>query len=732
MTSTVARPAWRDHCAPGTTVKPANVREAFCCLAACLLALFGAADPLRADASSAAGQSGTASQISPISQIDPMAVGAGATEGISPLASVTSILGSQGSAPLMLGLNISPDGLIGSGTGASPSASGLAMQFYAPAATNSAGVPLPGAAIPETTGLTDNLMLAKPGDKSGDGGLSLSGMYYLSNGSHALDMAQGQSAEPFGQAISQTLSYKMDGLSLGLGYRDVAKGFAGADALNAMAAQEGASSVAAVKDLLSHTGQSDVNMNLGFTGTSGFKAGFLLDNLTDQNAERHTQTETFSFEQALKTGLDFSATHVMVDSDPLLGGPAADTSTDHLHLAFAQPKSGLSLSTDETIAHLVGSTNDQTAVNLADKLGGASLAGSYTANNTEGATPDSSASEHLALTDPLSRAVSLALTWDGGSDARNACASRNDFDSVFKASFAKSVALATEFVNKDDGGGRTQDLHTTVSLPSFAGMTKAAWTLDFSELAPLGAPDTHKWDIAFDSALPAGKTKLPPTLPGASLHLEYAGNIVGVTPGSTQPAANQSARALRIVSGPTPGNWLSWSIYQQMNSASGVCAPSVRDYQVQLQFLRGSTLAYANDDELPLAGLAVKSSKTQDLKLTAPLHLHNKPIQVAAEYMDGSDHTDGLATTQSVSLGVSGPVSPKANLDMSLGRTRQMGLDGGYANGTTYKIAYNCTTSQTDLLNFTSTVTCWDSGGSRLVAVPVQASAQLSFKRTYW
>lgn len=719
------KPAWRAMSAP-TGARQARTVVGY--LVACALALLAAAEAVWADAPAEPAQPAAPAQSAPA--MDPMAIGESATSSVSQLASITSLTGAQSGAPLMLGLSLSPDGAIG----ASPiaNASGLSLQFYAPAATDSNGIPLPGAAIPETTGLTENLTLTKPDDKNGDGALSLSGMYYLSDGSHALNLAPGQSAQSYGQAISQNLAFKSNGFSFGLGYRDVAKGFAGADALNAMAAQEGGADVAAVKDLLSHIGQSDLNMNLGFAGTGGFKAGFLMDNLTDENSETRTRSETFSFEQDWKSGLDFSATHVMVDSNSLLGGPNSDTSTDHLHMAFAPAKSGLSLTTDETISHLVGSTNDQTAVNLADKFGGATLVGSYNANNTGGATPDSSATEHLALTDPLTRAVSLALTWDGASDEHNPGAIRNDFDAVMKASLAKSVQMATEFVEKHDGCGNSQDLHTTVSMPSFAGLTKAAWTLDFSDLAPLGAPDNHKWDIALDSTLPSGKTKLPTSLAGAGLHLEYAGNIIGAAPAAAQPASDQSARALRIVSGPTPGNWLSWSIYQQINTATGVCTPSVRDYQVQIQFLRGSTLAYANNSELPLPGLAVKDTKTQDLKLTTPLHLRNKGLQVAAEYMDGSDHTDGLAVTQSMSVGVSGPVGPKANMDLELGRTKQVGLDEGYATGTTYKVAYNCTTSTTDLLNFTSTITCWDSGGSRLVVTPVQASAQLSFKRTYW
>lgn len=700
--------------APGSNAT-AGVRLGLAGAIGCALALLALPVPVRADIDILGDPTNSSLQV------------AGPVDPSSP--SLSQMLGLQSGTPLMLGFGLSPSP---AQTGSSAaSASGISLGFYAPAATDSAGTPLPGAMVPTTTGLSENLMLANPNPKSSSGGISLSGVYYVSNGSHALGPGAGKGASAYGAAISQAISYKSKGLSFGFGYSDVARAFAGADALKAMAGQQGGPDAAAIGDLLKRQGQSDLNFNLGFAGSGGVKAGFALDNLTDQNAKRHTQTETLSFEQDTKSGLGFSITHGMVMANSLLGGSASDSTNDHLHLAFAPTHSGFSLNADQTFTRNPGSGNDQTALNLGDKFSGFNFTGNIVSTQVTGNSPDRSTSEQMHLDGNLSHSLSFVTTWNGAADEHNPWGAKNDFDTQLKETFAKDVLGATEFVSKVEGKNRSDDWHTTLSLPSFAGMAKPMWSVDLADQEPFSAPAVHKWDIAFDSTLPTVKTRLPETLSGAGLHLEYADCSAGspCQPGQTSPA--YAASTIKVVSGPSPGNRLSWSIFQQIRSAAGGLSPSVRDYQIQMVLLRGLTLAYANADQIILPNGSVKDTKTQDLKLATTLR-GKRPVQLTAEYMAGADRADCLAETQTASVGVSAPAGAKGSLNMSVGRTGQVGLDGGYAYGTTYKMAYNCPTSQTDLINFTSTITYWDSGGSRLVACPVQATAQLSFKRTYW
>jgi hypothetical protein len=654
----------------------------------------------------------------------------GGSAGATSLPSLSQLLANQSGAPLMLGLNMSQGGEVAAGNSAVGNP-GLSLLFYSPSATDSAGTPLPGATVPTTYGLNENLALTRSDGKAGDSGLSLGGMFYMSNGSHALAAGASQPTLRSEDAVSQNISYKTQAVSFSLNYRDVGKGFAGDDALNAMAGQNGSAPTAAIKDLLSHKGQSDWNLNLGLANTHGLKAGFLLDNLTDQNAHAGTHAETFSLSDTFSGGLGFSASHAVVNKSSLLGGPSSDTTTDNLHLSLAPVHTGLFLNADQTVTRTNnGSENTQTKLDLADHFGALSVTSSFNLTGTSGLISDHAATQHVQLVDTFNKTTSLTTTWDGASDAKNRLGGKNDFDAVLKTTLAGRIQTVTELTDKDDGNNKIQAFQSTFALPSFAGMKNANWKVNLTNQTSACGQQTQTLSASMDSTLPTGKVNLPPTLPGATLHLEYAGNLIGADPQSGGLASHQSSRALRIVSGPVRGNWLSWSLFLQNRDGAGVIMPSVRDFMVQAAILHGGSLTYTSNDQLPANGGAVKDLKEQELKLAAPLPA-KKPLQLTADYLTGADNADNLACTQTMSVGIAGPISNNKTLDVSLGRTQQLARDGGFANGTTYKVAYKWNQDESNMLNLASSVTYWDSGGSRLMPRPVDATAQLAFKRVY-
>jgi hypothetical protein len=592
--------------------------------------------------------------------------------------------------------------------------SGLSFLIYNP--PSQTGMPAIGPQAPQAMGLSETMNLLAPGTATSSG-LSLAGAaLFAGPTNNSTQQAQKQ-------AINQTLGYQSGGLKLSIDYVNVGKQFSIDPTQAASAGLTGNMS----NSLLGFKGQNGINTGLNYTEGAD-KFGFSFSSITDSLHSQHKTSEIMSMEHDFNKSLAMTFQSTEATAEQLSGGTASHQTTNILHLAYSPTRSGFLLdgTTTQTL-NGQGAETDDMKLSVARNFSTLNLSSQFESNsNKSSGTSNGWTVEKFNASDMLGKGVKVTSFWDQKSNSDGS--GNNDFDVILNSTENRYVELAAEYAKSDvsNAAGTSKSSLVANVKPGTVGIFgPLLLTLSYSSHQTAFLAGYQSYSAALSGQITHAKA-FDFGLMGAKYYLAYS-DASSQNAGSAD--AVHSARTLRLVSGPSGSNGLSWTVMQQQRlDGNGQPLRTSSDYEVKYNLNRHISVAGNSTFETAQANGAFSDRDAQGLGITLNTGLSTAII---ASYVHSKCPSANINGEDDYTMTDSGVLFGKQGA-LGLGEDTKSDISDRYAYGASANVQYNWKADADNLLNLSSKFTDWQNCGyNNQDDNTVEAAGQINYQRVF-